>query len=117
MTTTPRARAALADGEVTVDALIFSAHDHDEARWAERLASHARVMVVTEGARGGHWHGASRGRWEAAELPGPRRDDYGCGDSFAAGFTFGLAEGLSLGEAAKVGAERGALALTIVGAP
>jgi ribokinase len=117
MTTTPRARGALDDTEVTVDALIYSAHDGDEAHWAERLAPHSRLLVVTEGADGGHWQGQSSGRWTATKLPGPRRDDYGCGDSFAAGFTFGLAQGLPVGRAAEIGAERGALALTTVGAP
>jgi ribokinase len=117
MTTTPRARQALADTEVGVDALVYSAHDRDAAHWAARLAPHARLLVVTEGAEGGHWQGQSSGRWKASELPGPRRDDYGCGDSFAAGFTFGLAEGLPIGRAAEIGAERGALALTTVGAP
>jgi ribokinase len=49
--------------------------------------------------------------------PGPPQDDYGCGDSFAAGFTFGLAAGMSVLDAARVGAEQGARALTLVGAP
>jgi ribokinase len=117
MTTTPRAREALTNSEVSVDALVYSAHDHDEAHWAERLAPNARLLVVTEGGEGGHWRGQCSGRWKATELPGPRRDDYGCGDSFAAGFTFGLAEGLPIARAAEIGAERGALALTTVGAP
>jgi ribokinase len=117
MTTTPRARDALTDSEVSVDALVYSAHDRDEAHWAKRLAPHAQVLVVTEGAEGGHWQGRSSGRWKASELPGPRRDDYGCGDSFAAGFTFGLAQELPVGRATQIGAKRGALALTTVGAP
>jgi ribokinase len=117
MVTTPRAREALADGSVTVDALIYSAHDGDEARWARRLEPHARLMVVTEGAQGGHWRGSSSGSWSAVQLPGPRRDDYGCGDSFAAGVTFGLAQRLSMAQATELGAARGAQALTTVGAP
>jgi ribokinase len=117
MVTTPRAREALPDAGITVDALVFSAHDPDEQRWAERLEPHARLMVATEGGDGGRWWGQSEGRWSAAELPGERRDDYGCGDSFAAGFTFGLARGLTVQEAAQIGAERGAWALTRVGAP
>lgn len=117
MVSTPRARDALAGGNVTVDALIYSRGDGDEARWAERIEPHARVMVVTEGADGGRWSGTSSGRWKATPVPGPRRDDYGCGDSFAAGFTLGVARGLSIGAAAAIGAERGAWALTRVGAP
>jgi ribokinase len=44
-------------------------------------------------------------------------DTYGCGDSFAAGFTYGLAAGMSVADAAHVGAERGAICLTRQGAP
>jgi ribokinase len=111
----PRGRAALQD--VTIDALVFSARDHDESGWARQLVEHARLLVETQGRQGGTWHGASTGRWTAAEPPGEIRDAYGCGDSFAAGFTFGLARGLSVQEAAAVGAEAGARCLTRPGAP
>ena len=50
-------------------------------------------MVATEGADGGRWWGESEGRWAAVPPPGPVRDSYGCGDAFAAGFTYGLAAG------------------------
>jgi ribokinase len=114
---TPRAREGLEAAEVPIDALIYSASDKDERAWAQRMESRTRVMVETEGARGGHWFGAERGRWGPAPLPGEPQDDYGCGDSFAAGFTFGLAHGLPIAEAAVVGAQCGARALTIPGAP
>jgi ribokinase len=114
---TPRAREALAHDRVAIDALVFSANDQDERRWAQRLECQARLMVQTEGAAGGHWWGESEGRWPAAPLPGEAMDDYGCGDSFAAGFTYGLARGLPVLDAAAIGAERGALALTRAGAP
>ena len=124
MVSTPRAREALAGDRMSVDALVYSARDGDEVRWAQQLAPRARLLVITEGARGGHWEptggteaGAAGGRWQAAALPGPRRDDYGCGDAFAAGFTFGLASGLSVAGAAELGAECGARALSTVGAP
>jgi ribokinase len=39
-------------------------------------------------------------------------DSYGCGDSFAAGLTVGLARGLELDEALAVGARCGAACLT-----
>lgn len=113
----PRAREALEHNSVEIDALVFSASDEDEQAWASRLEPQCKLMVQTEGARGGRWWGASEGRWEAAAPPGPPRDDYGCGDSFAAGFAFGLAQGLSVGDAAALGAERGALTLTVTGSP
>jgi ribokinase len=114
----PRARTSLAqpDGPV-VDAIVFSAHDRDEQTWAERSAHRARLLVCTEGPAGGRWWGMAEGRWDAADPPSEARDSYGCGDSFAAGFTFGLAGGLSLEEAAALGARCGAVALTRAGAP
>jgi ribokinase len=114
---TPRARDGLESGECAIDALVFSSGDADERRWAGRMEARTRLMVATESAAGGRWWGESEGRWPAAELPGRARDDYGCGDSFAAGFTYGLAQGRPVGEAAAVGAEWGARALTAFGAP
>ena len=89
----------------------------DEQAWAERSAHRARLLVCTEGPAGGRWWGMAEGRWDAADPPGEARDSYGCGDSFAAGFTFGLAGGLSVEEAAALGARCGAVALTRAGAP
>ncbi len=113
----PRARSALEAEAIGLDAIVFSAGDADERNWAERFADRARLLVATEGPRGGRWAGAEQGRWEAAPPPGEPRDAYGCGDSFAAGFTFGLASGWSVSEAAALGARRGALCLTRAGAP
>ena len=74
-------------------------------------------MVETRGAEGGVWTGASEGSWEAARPDGPIKDSYGCGDSFAAAFTFALAGGASVAEAAALGAKWGARCLTRAGAP
>ena len=115
LTASPRAREVLTEGQL--DAIIFSAHDSDETAWAERARGHTRLLVATEGADGGRWWGASEGRWQATELPGEPKDAYGCGDSFAAGFTYGLAERQPVDRAAVLGAECGARALTRVGAP
>jgi ribokinase len=113
----PRGRAALDQHGPVIDALVFSARDRDERDWAARIESRARVLVATEGVNGGSWWGESRGSWHAVPPPGELRDSYGCGDSFAAGFTFGLAGGLSFADAAALGAECGAQALTRAGAP
>jgi ribokinase len=112
-----RGREALAQAGVDLDALVFSEADADEREWARRLESRARLMVATQGQAGGHWWGESQGHWEAVAPPGPTRDAYGAGDSFAAGFMYGLASGLSVADAAALGARSGALALTRVGAP
>ncbi len=114
---TPRFRESLGDQELKIDALVFSRFDGDEARWARRFASQTRLMVATEGAHGGRWWGESAGRWDAVAPPGEPRDSYGCGDSFAAGFTFGLAEDRDVAQAAVIGARCGAEMLTRVGAP
>ena len=117
----PRARTALAQPGREIDALVFSSHDRDEQEWAGRVKSRARLMVRTEGAHGGEWSSDAReprsGRWSAVSPPGPVRDSYGCGDSFAAGFTFALARGTSIAEAAALGAQLGARCLTRAGAP
>jgi ribokinase len=102
---------------VTLDALILSASDEHERAWAQAWEPQTRLMVATEGDEGGRWWGESEGRWPAAPLPGERRDSYGAGDSFAAGFTFGLAGAMAPAQAAEVGARVGAQALTRVGAP
>ncbi len=114
---TPRLRERVEDPRVEIDALVFSASDASEVSWAERLRSVTRLMVATEGARGGRWWGTSEGRWTAVPPPGPIRDSYGCGDAFAAGVTYGLAAGRSVGEACEIGARWGAEMLTRVGAP
>ncbi|MGI8629265.1 MAG: PfkB family carbohydrate kinase [Solirubrobacteraceae bacterium] len=113
----PRARGALGAGDQAIDALVFSAHDQDESEWADRIGHRAGLLVATEGENGGRWWGRSRGSWPAADPPGEPRDAYGCGDSFAAGFTFGLATGASIEAAAGLGARCGARCLTRLGAP
>jgi ribokinase len=113
----PAHRDALKSEPPRLDALIFSEEDADEREWAHGIEDRADLMVATEGDRGGHWWGASEGRWETVAPEGPIKDAYGAGDSFAAAFTFGLAAGRSVAEAAQLGAKRGALALTRVGAP
>ena len=115
---TPRARDALEDGAgPVIDALVFSKRDADEAEWAKRVGRRARLLVATDGANGGSWSGESEGSWQAVPPPGRPRDSYGCGDSFAAAFTFGLASGASAAEAAAMGARAGARCLTRMGAP
>ncbi|MFL5822206.1 MAG: PfkB family carbohydrate kinase [Solirubrobacteraceae bacterium] len=117
VTATPRARHGLQSIRRPIDALIWSGRDPHEAEWAQRVAGAARLMVETRGQEGGVWSGVEEGSWAAVAPPGPPRDSFGCGDSFAAGFTFGLAEGRSVAEAAALGAELGARCLAHVGPP
>jgi ribokinase len=114
---TPRLREELGGSGFAIDALIYSADDENEARWAAALEPAARFVVLTEGEAGGRWRGESEGRWSAVPPPGPVRDSYGCGDAFAAGVTYGLGSGASIDEACAIGARWGAEMLTRVGAP
>lgn len=112
----PRGRCALEAGP-PIDALVYSQGDHDEAAWAEKLRGKTRLLVKTQGAAGGVWSGESQGSWKAVAPQGSIHDAYGCGDSFAAGFTFGLGTGGTVAEAAALGAKCGARCLTRAGAP
>lgn len=112
----PRGRDTLAQGP-PIEALVFSQRDEDESHWARQLEAKAALLVETRGPEGGVWWGESTGSWEAIPPDGPVRDAYGCGDSFAAGFTFALADGRSVAEAAELGAKCGTRMLTRAGAP
>jgi ribokinase len=112
-----RGRGALTGSDTPLDAVVYSRRDTGEREWAKLLEHRARLLVETSGAAGGRWWGESSGTWSAAPLPGEPRDAYGCGDSFAAGVTFGLASGMPVGEAAALGARWGARCLTRTGAP
>jgi ribokinase len=113
----PRARSALGHDGPTIDALVYSSRDPREREWARRVEHRVRLQVATDGAHGGSWSGESQGRWAPVPPPGKPHDAYGCGDSFAAGFTFALAAWSSIEDAAALGAEWGARCLTRAGAP
>ena len=109
----PRARDALGHG-VALDALVLSGNDEIELRAAESALDEAELVVWTEGERGGRYRrrGGETGRWAAVPPPGEVVDSYGCGDSFAAGFTYGLGAGMTLADALALGARCGAVCLT-----
>jgi adenosine kinase len=61
------------------------------------------------GAKGGRWDGeAGSGTWEPLPLPGPIVDEYGAGDSFAAGLAFGYLQDAHIVKAAQYGNAMGA---------
>jgi ribokinase len=109
----PRAGEVLGHG-VELDALVLSGEDGIELREAERVGVQARLLVSTEGARGGAYRerGGASGTWTAAQLPGAPVDAYGCGDSFAAGLTYALGAGLDVPGALALAARCGAVCLT-----
>ncbi len=115
---TSRRLAQLVESGVRADVLIASAGDPSEAVDPERLPVPPGAIVWTEGGHGGRFATSDgrSGRWDPAPLPGPPVDSYGCGDSFAAGLTVGLARGLDLEGALALGARCGAHCLTGRGA-
>lgn len=114
---TARELATLKRGDVQLDALVHSARDHGERYQPGELDPPPRLVASTEGRAGGRYvQDGTEGRWEPAPLPGPLRDVYGAGDSFAAGLAFALAEGRTAQEAVDVAAVSAACAMTRRGA-
>ncbi len=113
LTASPRAVHGLGHG-VPIDALILSNNDEYEVRIAAGVERDAATVVRTEGSRGGSYEqrGTPTGHWQASPPPGPIVDGYGCGDSFAAGLTFGLAAGMGLPLALAVAARCGSTCAT-----
>jgi ribokinase len=113
LVSSPRALHALRHG-VPLDALVLSAEDAVEREEAAGAERDARLVVLTDGGHGGSYRerDGGSGTWPAAELPGEPRDSYGCGDSFAAGLTYGLGAGLPVSGALALAARCGAVCLT-----
>lgn len=111
---TARRLDVLITSGVQVDVLVASADDPDEQFDPLDLPVPPRVIVWTEGERGGRFvvGGGPVHRYEAATVPGEIVDTYGCGDCFVAGLTVGLARGERLDVALALAAHSGARALT-----
>jgi ribokinase len=109
----PRARDARGHG-VARDALVLSANDDVEREAAAGVEDEAELLVLTEGSRGGSYRirSGESGRWAAVPPPGKPVDSYGCGDSFAAGLTYGLGAGMRVPDALALAARCGAVCLT-----
>jgi ribokinase len=112
---TTRANEALVPARTEIDVLVRSARDPGEEYVG--LEPPPRFVAETDGASGGTLlsaDGTEHG-WPAAPLPGPASSAYGAGDSFAAGLTFGLAQGLDPTKAVELGARCGAICMTGLG--
>jgi len=99
---------------VELDVLVGSGTDVGERFEPGELEPAPGIVITTAGGLGG-WIRPG-GPFRAAPLPGPVSDAYGCGDSFAAGVTYGLALGEPVDEAVALGARCGAAVLTGRGA-
>jgi ribokinase len=112
---TARGLEVLIEAGVQLDALVASSRDPGERFELGDLEPVPRHVVRTAGAAGGEWEipaTGEGGRWEASPPPGPVSDFYGCGDSFAAGLTYGLGAGMSMADATALGARCGAVCAT-----
>ena len=112
---TVRALDELNEAGVEIDALVSSANDDGRALLAGRPRARrpAWSRAPTAPAEASWWRPTARSaRWPAAPLPGPAVDAYGAGDSFAAGFTYGLAEDARPRRRLALGARCGAACVT-----
>jgi ribokinase len=112
LVSTARGLETLREAGVRLDALVASSRDPGERYATGELDPPPRYVMRTAGPDGGEYEGEESGRWEATPLPGPISDLYGCGDSFAAGLTYGLGAGLEVAEALRLGARCGAACAT-----
>jgi ribokinase len=112
---TARGLEGLVEAGVQLDALVASSRDPGERFELADLELVPRYVVRTAGASGGEWEvpaAGERGRWEASPPPGAVSDFYGCGDTFAAGLTYGLGAGMTIAEATALAARCGATCAT-----
>jgi ribokinase len=111
---TARVLPLLRESGVELDALVGSGGDANEHYVDGTLDPPPRLVVRTCGARGGEWVAAEgqTGAYEAAPLPGPRVDSFGCGDSFVGGVAYGLADGRGIEGALELAARCGAWCTT-----
>jgi ribokinase len=112
LVSTARGLETLREAGVRLDALVASAKDPGERYEPGELDPPPRFVMRTAGTDGGAYDGEQDGRWQATSLPGPVSDLYGCGDSFAAGLTYGLGAGWPVERALELGARCGAACAT-----
>ena len=114
---TARELPTLREAGVELDALVHSGTDLAERYEPGQLDPTPKLVVTTMGREGGRFVAGERdGAYAAAALPGPLRDAYGAGDSFAAGLAFALARGDEVEQALAFAAACGAQAMTVRGA-
>jgi len=107
---TARELTTLREAAVQIDVLVGSGEDEGELYRPGELEPPPHAVVTTSGGLGG-WVQPG-GPFRPAPLPGTVVDTYGCGDSFAAGLTFGLARGDAMEDAVALAARCGAAVMT-----
>jgi ribokinase len=111
---TARELPTLREAGVRLDALVHSGKDAGERYEAGSLQPPPDLVVTTRGSQGGTYvtSGGERGTFAAVPRPGPRVDDYGAGDCFAAGLTYGLVRERTVADALALASACGAAATT-----
>jgi ribokinase len=107
---TSRIANLLEETGVRLDAVVGSTADPAEAIDPGSFAHPPRLIVRTEGVRGGRYEtdDGGSGPYDPVPPPGPVIDTYGAGDSFAAGLTFALGAGMDTRSALALAARCGA---------
>lgn len=111
---TSRILPLLAEAAIELDALVGSALDSAERYQEGDLDPAPRLVVRTEGDKGGTFQvrGEETTHYDPSPLPGPIVDRYGAGDSFAGALAYALASGRSPGDAVSLAGRCGAAVLT-----
>lgn len=117
LSATSRVLDLLVQARVELDAVIGSARDPAERYPSGVLDPPPKLIVRTDGGRGGTYEAidGTRGSWAAEPLPGPLVDTYGSGDNFAAGLTYALGVGMGAEDAVEFAARCGAASATGLG--
>jgi len=111
---TARIVPLLRDAAIAIDALVGSDDDPREVYTPGMLPSEPRLVVRTDGARGGTWNDGALHSYAAVPTT-VTGDTYGAGDTFAAGLTFALGERRQPADAIAFAAARAAEVVTFVG--
>jgi ribokinase len=113
---TTRVLALLNEAGVLLDAVVGSDNDPAEVYRDGDLSPAPRLVVRTQGARGGTFQPAGGARQAYAPVPATvRGDTYGAGDTFAAALTYALGEQRAPADATALAATRSAEVLAFDG--
>ena len=111
---TARILPLLREAGIVIDALVSSANDAAE-RYAGELDPEPRLVVRTDGSRGGTYTLDGETHPYAAVPVKVSGDTYGAGDTFAAGLTFALGDGQSAADAIAFARTRASEILVVRG--
>lgn len=96
-------------GNIQLDVLLTSEKDTGEKYNPGDITPEPKLVITTQGKYGGYINNGTQ--YPAEIIPQENIVDfYGCGDSFAAGVTYGLASNKDINNALAVGAHAGASA-------